>query len=242
MWRAINPDGTLVYSFVESVKATFPFYVIRLLRRPAVPGRHADHGLERGHDGQERQARSAAPDSGPVARPRLSLPQENTTMANNHKPLGSREDRDQQLPDDRADPAGGGGRRPRRDRAAVLPALHHAAGRGPQALHRAAAGRARRLHPRGLLQLPLADGAAVPRRDAALRPLLDRRRVRLRPPVPVGQQAHRPGPAPRRRQVQRRMASRAPEQPARPGARVQHAGLPLAGTAAGRPGQHGAKR
>ncbi|WP_298829669.1 cytochrome-c oxidase, cbb3-type subunit I [uncultured Piscinibacter sp.] len=31
MWRAINPDGTLVYSFVESVKATFPFYVIRLL-------------------------------------------------------------------------------------------------------------------------------------------------------------------------------------------------------------------
>ena len=30
MWRAVNPDGTLVYSFVESVKATFPFYVIRL--------------------------------------------------------------------------------------------------------------------------------------------------------------------------------------------------------------------
>jgi cytochrome c oxidase cbb3-type subunit 1 len=30
MWRAVNSDGTLVYSFVESVKATFPFYVIRL--------------------------------------------------------------------------------------------------------------------------------------------------------------------------------------------------------------------
>ncbi len=30
MWRAINPDGTLVYSFVESVKATYPFYVIRV--------------------------------------------------------------------------------------------------------------------------------------------------------------------------------------------------------------------
>jgi cytochrome c oxidase cbb3-type subunit I len=29
MWRAVNPDGTLVYSFVESVKATYPFYVIR---------------------------------------------------------------------------------------------------------------------------------------------------------------------------------------------------------------------
>jgi len=30
MWRALNPDGTLVYSFVESVKATYPFYVVRL--------------------------------------------------------------------------------------------------------------------------------------------------------------------------------------------------------------------
>jgi cytochrome c oxidase cbb3-type subunit 1 len=31
MWRALNPDGTLVYTFVESVKATYPFYVVRLL-------------------------------------------------------------------------------------------------------------------------------------------------------------------------------------------------------------------
>jgi cytochrome c oxidase cbb3-type subunit I len=31
MWRALNPDGTLAYTFVESVKATFPFYVVRLL-------------------------------------------------------------------------------------------------------------------------------------------------------------------------------------------------------------------
>ncbi|WP_337177962.1 cytochrome-c oxidase, cbb3-type subunit I [Hydrogenophaga borbori] len=30
MWRAVNPDGSLTYTFVESVKATFPFYVIRL--------------------------------------------------------------------------------------------------------------------------------------------------------------------------------------------------------------------
>jgi cytochrome c oxidase cbb3-type subunit I len=30
MWRAINTDGTLTYTFVESVKATFPFYVLRL--------------------------------------------------------------------------------------------------------------------------------------------------------------------------------------------------------------------
>ena len=31
MWRATNPDGTLVYAFVESVKATYPYYVIRFL-------------------------------------------------------------------------------------------------------------------------------------------------------------------------------------------------------------------
>jgi len=31
MWRDVNPDGTLVYSFVESVKATWPFYVIRFI-------------------------------------------------------------------------------------------------------------------------------------------------------------------------------------------------------------------
>ncbi|HSW24163.1 MAG TPA: cytochrome-c oxidase, cbb3-type subunit I, partial [Burkholderiaceae bacterium] len=31
MWRALNPDGTLVYTFVESVKATYPFYLIRLV-------------------------------------------------------------------------------------------------------------------------------------------------------------------------------------------------------------------
>ena len=31
MWRAINTDGALTYTFVESVKATFPFYVIRFV-------------------------------------------------------------------------------------------------------------------------------------------------------------------------------------------------------------------
>jgi cytochrome c oxidase cbb3-type subunit 1 len=31
MWRAINADGTLTYTFVESVKASYPFYVLRLI-------------------------------------------------------------------------------------------------------------------------------------------------------------------------------------------------------------------
>jgi cytochrome c oxidase cbb3-type subunit 2 len=100
---------------------------------------------------------------------------------------------------------------------------------GVKPLHAAAAGRPRRLPARGLLQLPLADDPALPRGDAALRPLLGGRRVRLRPSVPVGQQAHRPRPAPRGRQVQRRVAPHPPEQPARPGARVEHAGLFVAG-------------
>lgn len=31
MWRATNADGTLTYSFVESVKASYPFWTIRLV-------------------------------------------------------------------------------------------------------------------------------------------------------------------------------------------------------------------
>jgi len=31
MWRAVGDDGALTYTFVESVKATYPFYAIRLL-------------------------------------------------------------------------------------------------------------------------------------------------------------------------------------------------------------------
>lgn len=31
MWRAVNPDGTLTYTFVEGVKATFPYYVVRMI-------------------------------------------------------------------------------------------------------------------------------------------------------------------------------------------------------------------
>jgi cytochrome c oxidase cbb3-type subunit I len=30
MWRATNADGTLTYTFVESLKATYPFYAVRL--------------------------------------------------------------------------------------------------------------------------------------------------------------------------------------------------------------------
>ena len=31
MWRAVNDDGTLTYTFVESLKATYPYYAVRLV-------------------------------------------------------------------------------------------------------------------------------------------------------------------------------------------------------------------
>jgi cytochrome c oxidase cbb3-type subunit I len=30
MWRAVNPeDGSLTYTFIESIKATYPYYIVR---------------------------------------------------------------------------------------------------------------------------------------------------------------------------------------------------------------------
>jgi cytochrome c oxidase cbb3-type subunit 1 len=31
MWRATNPDGTLTYTFIEALKATYPYYFVRLV-------------------------------------------------------------------------------------------------------------------------------------------------------------------------------------------------------------------
>jgi len=31
MWRAVNPDGTLTYSFVEALHANWPYYVMRVV-------------------------------------------------------------------------------------------------------------------------------------------------------------------------------------------------------------------
>jgi cytochrome c oxidase cbb3-type subunit 1 len=31
MWRAVNTDGTLTYSFVESLTASYPFYFMRFV-------------------------------------------------------------------------------------------------------------------------------------------------------------------------------------------------------------------
>ena len=31
MWRAVNADGTLMYSFVQSLEASHPFYIMRFV-------------------------------------------------------------------------------------------------------------------------------------------------------------------------------------------------------------------
>jgi cytochrome c oxidase cbb3-type subunit 1 len=31
MWRAVNPDGSLTYTFAESVAAMHPYYMLRLM-------------------------------------------------------------------------------------------------------------------------------------------------------------------------------------------------------------------
>ena len=38
MWRAVNTDGTLTYSFVESLTASYPFYFIRFVGGVLVVG------------------------------------------------------------------------------------------------------------------------------------------------------------------------------------------------------------
>ena len=45
MWRAYTELGFLEYSFVETVQAMHPIYVIRALGGVLVPGRRADHGF-----------------------------------------------------------------------------------------------------------------------------------------------------------------------------------------------------
>ena len=236
MWRAINADGTLTYTFVESVKATYPFYVIRVIGGLLYLDGHAGHGLEHLDDRVAGPLRARAGGRSPPPPDGARLMSDNHTTA---RRLLAREGRDQQLPDDRADPAGGRRRRPGRDRAAVLPEDHHA-------------GRSRASSP--------TPRCSWPGRDIYLREgCYNCHSQMIRPfraetlryghysvagefvydhPVPVGQQAHRARPAPRGRQVQRRVAPHPPEQSARRGARIEHAGLFLARKEHRRRSQH----
>ena len=46
MWRATNADGTLTYTFVESLNATYPYYLVRLGGGVLVLSRHGPDGGE----------------------------------------------------------------------------------------------------------------------------------------------------------------------------------------------------
>ncbi len=47
MWRATNADGTLTYTFVEALKATYPYYTCGSLGGLRGARRHVPHGLQR---------------------------------------------------------------------------------------------------------------------------------------------------------------------------------------------------
>ena len=97
-----------------------------------------------------------------------------------------------------------------------------------ETLHAAAGARAGHLHPRRLPCLPLADDPPVPLGNRALRRIFQGRRVHLRPSVPLGIEAHRARPPPRRRKISRRLALQSHGKSARHLARLHHAELRLA--------------
>ena len=124
--------------------------------------------------------------------------------------------------------SGGAHRRRRGVRAHGAHSLERADDCRGQAVHAARSRGAGPVHPGRLRRVPLADDAADAFGDRALRRLLEGRRVRLRPSVPVGLEAHRSGSAPGRRQVSGRVAFRAHEAAGRDVARLDHARLPVA--------------
>ena len=174
MWRALNPDGTLVYTFVEGVKATFPFYLIRLtggllyLAGMGVMSWNVVMTIKNG---------CGPPVGDPAAGARLRR----TAMTNPAvKSTASGHERIEtsnllMIVLILITVAIGG-------LVEIVPLYFQRSTTQPvpglQALQRAAAGGSRHLRARGLLQLPLADDPAAARRDAALRPLLGGRRVR----------------------------------------------------------------
>src|SRR5690606_817231 len=201
MWRNTAADGTLVYSFVEELKTRLPYYLIRFVGGAmylsgvfimawnvwmTVRGQRAANPAIPPAEPRERIAAAAAATAGRGAH--------GNQATRFFDAPGGREER---RPDDRRQHPGGVVRRAGADRPAVLPAFHHP-GRGRRrALRRPAPDGARRIYPRRLRGLPFAAGAHAAGRGAALRRLFRSGRVGVRPSVPVGLQAHRPGPGAR---------------------------------------------
>ena len=217
MWRAYNQDGTLTYSFVESLEASYAGYLVRV-----IGGAIFFAGmLVMAYNVYMTTRKDVAPKAARSCRQRSLRSRQ---IMSKHEVTGNecrRDDRhDHRCPElfgtlVELVPA-------------VLPRGDQRAHRRAQAAARPGTRRARHLHPRGLQHLPLADDPTAAGRNRALWTLLGGRRVRLRPPLPLGFQANRTGPGASGRALQRRLAPRAPVQPARRGAPIQHAGVSLA--------------
>ena len=230
MLRAFDESGRLAYpDFIETTVRLIPMYWVRVLggglyiagmvlcgvnvlmtwrrlppstQSPCTRRRRSRRRLSHGGGGRRIHARGLAPALGRHAADVLHL--------------GG---------------GGGGERLALRDRAHVPHPLERAHHRRGQAVHAARAARTRRLHRRGLQQLPLADDPAHPLGDGALRRIQQARRVRLRPSVPVGLAPHRAGPAAHRRQVPEPLARAPHGRPALDHAAIDHAPVPVAGEA-----------
>ncbi len=232
MWRAFDETGRLTYpDFVETVARLMPMYWTRAVggglyivgmflfgynilmtwrKRPArydVPVVRAPALAKRHADRQAGEARRR----GPARRRRGDAlsPGVGADAAGVHH----------------AGDGGGGGRLALRGAADVPDQVERPDDRLGQAVHAARALRSRHLHPRGMLQLSLADDPAAALRDRALRRVLQAGRVGVRPPVPLGLATDRAGPGARGGQVSQPLARAPLRQSAGDRGEVDHAGL-----------------
>jgi hypothetical protein len=218
MWRAGQRRRHADLQLHRVVKATYPYYA-SACSAACCSGRHADHGLQRLEDGAPGRVRSSRdPDRRPPAR-RGEEHAKHESIEKKRRP-----DRADHLVVDQL-------RRPvvRSCRCSSRSSTTEPVERA-RALHRRCSWPGRDIYVREGCYNCHSQMIRPFRAETERYGHYSRgRRVRLRPPVPVGLQAHRPGPGARRRPLQRRVASRAPDQPARRGAGVEHAGLPVAG-------------
>ncbi len=193
-------------------------------RRLTLSRRHASDGRQPAEDREARRLRARHRGAGPGTRTRPR----SRTDPRRGSPLPPPRPGAQACHLHRAHARSRRHRRTDRDGPHLRDPLERPHHRRRQTLHPPGAPRARPLHPRGLRRLSLAAGAPIPLGNRALRTLFKSRRVRVRPSVPLGLQAHRARPVARRPQVPRRLALQPHGGSAPRVAGVHHAALPLA--------------
>ena len=198
MWRATNPDGSLTYDFLSSLIAIKPFYIARflggvlVLSGMVVMAWNLWHTAADARIGTIKPILVPAPETIPEPVPDQTP---DTAAGEGLSPWAS---------------STSTGKSSRRTRgllavliaimvsfgglAEILPLFNDAQtvkpAPGVKPYERAAPGGQGRLCARGLLPVPLADDPHAALRDAALRQILRGRRIRVRPTVPVGLEAH----------------------------------------------------